>query len=494
MVEATKRRGNFSKLSCAFSKPSSSYTRIVSTTSDYKAQFMRSFATAPPSASTARPVKTPDDSRIEKRIDLSKNNKLRELFINNWGEVRIGLILEELDRVAGAVSYKHALGTNTEVVGLLEAVPAGETPNFSHRPESASTMDTIPMVVVTAGVDSIILYRPLVIKNDLRILGRVVLAGRSSMEVLLEVDSVVVDPATGTEKFERAIEAHFTMVARSTDGQKSVTVPDLQPSNDEEWACYKRAQEGRSKRKASIQSSIFTTIPKPEEHELLHKLFYNIESRNNVDAITSEKQFIAAPSQAGATNAAAVSTPDSKATASLKKAHVLLDKHDQVPGIHMQNTFRSSVFVMQPQKRNIHNKVFGGYLMRLAFEQAWCSAYIFSGALPSFIACDDISFLLPVSLGTLVTFDGTLVYSRPIEDGRFELVVEVKANVLHPNEHTHETTNTFFFFFRVPRCDLQVIPTTYQESMKWLDGKRRLESITQQRDSTRSTNEWHRAL
>lgn len=453
-------------------------------------QLVRAYSSSSASTTSARPVKTPVDSMIEKRIELSKNLKLRELFINNWGEVRVGLILEELDRLAGAVSYKHALGEHTEVVGLLEAVPAGEAPNLSHRPEAASRISEVPMVVVTAGVDSIILYRPLVIKNDLAIRGRVVLAGKSSMEVLLEVDSVIVDPVTGTEKLERAIEAHFTMVARSPDGQKAVTIPDLKPSTDEEWRCYKSAQEGRAQRKASTESSIFTTVPKAEEHELLHSLFYNTAARASVDSITSEKINIAqgtpAASSTSEKGAVELKTP--------KKAYNLLQKQEQVPGIRMQNTFRSSVFVMQPQKRNIHNKVFGGYLMRLAFEQAWCSAYIFSGALPSFIACDDISFLLPVSLGTLVTFDGTLVYSRPIEDGRFELVVEVKANVLHPNEHTHETTNTFFFFFRVPRCDLQVVPTTYQESMKWLDGKRRLESISQQRDDTRTMNEWHRQL
>lgn len=457
-------------------------------------------------------MKTPDDSKIEKRIELSKNIKLRELFINNWGEVRIGLILEELDRLAGAVSYKHALGQNTEVVGLLEAMPAGEAPNTSYRPESAAAISSVPMVLVTAGVDSIILYRPLVIKNDLRIVGRVVLAGRSSMEVLLEVDSVVVvNEETGEEKLERAIEAHFTMVARSPDGQKAMVIPDLHPTNDEEWKCYKRAQEGRAKRKASTESSIFTTIPRPEEHELLHKLFYNVQ--NNLAAITSEKQHPSHHQSSTPTTDATTSTtmnttntttspitPEAAKSAQSvvsklsKTPHVLLEKPELVKGIRMHNTFRSSVFVMQPQKRNIHNKVFGGYLMRLAFEQAWCSAYIFSGALPSFIACDDIAFILPVPLGTLVTFDGTLVYSRPIEDGRFELVVEVKANVLHPDEHTHETTNTFFYFFRVPKCDLQVIPTTYQESMKWLDGKRRLESITQQRDATRAANDWHRPL
>lgn len=404
-----------------------------------------------------RAVKSVSDSKTEKVIALSKDPHLREAFINNWGEVRVGLVLEELDRVAGAVAYKHALGSDTDVVSFLAYTAANEPvekPAHEFSPDSAISM---PIVIVTASVDHIILFRPLSIKNDLKITGRVVLVGRSSMEILLQVDTISVDAQTGAQTTERAIEAHFTMVARSTSGEKAIMIPDLQTSNAEEEQHYRRAQEARARRKASLDHSIYTNLPKPQEHEIIHKIFYNV--------------------------------PDNLSLPAMSSAKGMSTEKDLSHGyIKMENTFRSSVFVMQPQKRNIHGKVFGGYLMRIAFEQAWCSAYTFSGCLPSFIACDDISFLLPVSLGTLVTFDTTIVYSRPIEDGRFEVVVEVSANVVKPSEHSHETTNTFFYFFRVAKCDLQLIPSRYQDAMKYLDGKRRLEDMTQNRTTTKTSS------
>lgn len=448
---------------------------------------VRYCSTTTSSDASQRHVNSMSDSLIEKTINLSKDPKLRDLFSNTWGEVRVGLIFEELDRLAGAVAYKHALGKSTEVVGLLETTPSGESPGFAN---SENATEKLPIVIVTASVDSIIFSRPLAITNDLRITGRVVLVGRSSMEVLLEVDSVIAGEQKGEYKIERAVEAHFTMVARSPSGDRSITIPDLQPKTEEEWSLYKRAQEARKTRKLSLETSIFTKSPLPEEHELLHQLFYSSTQGGSASAtikstMSAEKNpSLPQPFQVPQTEAKASKSSSAKKTSQ----NNLLSERDDIPGIRMENTFRSSVFVMQPQKRNIHNKVFGGYLMRLAFEQAWCSAYIFSGSRPFFLACDDISFLLPVPLGTLVTFDSTVVFSKATEDGRFEIVVEVKANVLHPDEHTHQTTNTFFLFFRVPKCDLLVVPTSYQESMKWLDGKRRLDAITQHRFATKASN------
>lgn len=414
-----------------------------------------------------------------KTLSFATDPKLRGHFVNYWGEVRVGLILEELDRVAGMVGYKHALGKNLNIpLAMLS------TEEYSSDAALSASYD-LPLTVVTAGVDSIILYKPLAIKKDLRITGRVVLVGRSSMEVLLEVDTVGSDE-TGQELVERAIEAHYTMVARSPDGKSAVTIPDLQPTTPLEHALYKRAQEHRVRRKQSLEMSLFTHAPQPEEHELLHKLFY----RSSAFTLASTSP---------------------------------LGERELANGfVKMANTFRSSVFVMQPQKRNVHNKVFGGYLCRLAFEQgayhiycflnapygsfrffplltlvstvishriaeAWSSAYIFSGSLPGFLATDDIAFILPVQLGTMVTFDSTVVYSRLAEPGRYEIVVEVKANVIDPPTHSQQTTNTFFFFFKVPTCDMAVIPFTYQDTIKYLDAKRRLDAITSARQSAKQS-------
>jgi acyl-CoA hydrolase len=43
--------------------------------------------------------------------------------------------------------------------------------------------------------------------------------------------------------------------------------------------------------------------------------------------------------------------------------------------------------------------------MRLAMEQAFAAAYLFTGERPVFRAIDEINFLQPVSIGTICTFN-----------------------------------------------------------------------------------------
>ena len=44
----------------------------------------------------------------------------------------------------------------------------------------------------------------------------------------------------------------------------------------------------------------------------------------------------------------------------------------------MRNTEHKSVHLMHSQERNRHGNIFGGYLMRLAYELAWGTAYLYA--------------------------------------------------------------------------------------------------------------------
>jgi acyl-coenzyme A thioesterase 9 len=61
------------------------------------------------------PPKTPKDSFIEKILPFSKDKRLRNGYINHFGHLRVGLILEDLDRMAAAIAYKHVLGESKEI-------------------------------------------------------------------------------------------------------------------------------------------------------------------------------------------------------------------------------------------------------------------------------------------------------------------------------------------------------------------------------------------
>lgn len=100
------------------------------------------------------------------------------------------------------------LGQNTNVTKQLTdttAASADDNPNIE-----------LPVVIVTAGCDSIQLFKRLYKNDDLVMAGRVVATGKSSMEVFLQVDTV------HQNNRSRVLEANFTMVARGADGKATL--------------------------------------------------------------------------------------------------------------------------------------------------------------------------------------------------------------------------------------------------------------------------------
>ena len=56
------------------------------------------------------PVRKTADSEINKIMPFSKDKELRERYINFFGALRLGKLLEDLDLIAGQVAYKHTEG------------------------------------------------------------------------------------------------------------------------------------------------------------------------------------------------------------------------------------------------------------------------------------------------------------------------------------------------------------------------------------------------
>ena len=60
---------------------------------------------------------------------------------------------------------------------------------------------------------------------------------------------------------------------------------------------------------------------------------------------------------------------------------------------------------MHMQDRNLSGKIFGGFIIRLAYELGWLTAYKFlKGDLPKCTHIDDVQFLGPVEVGSIVQF------------------------------------------------------------------------------------------
>ena len=65
--------------------------------------------------------------------------------------------------------------------------------------------------------------------------------------------------------------------------------------------------------------------------------------------------------------------------------------------ILLRDTCLENSLICQPQQRNIHGRIFGGFLMHRAFELAFSTAYAFAGLVPYFLEVDHVDFLRPVS-------------------------------------------------------------------------------------------------
>lgn len=61
----------------------------------------------------------PRDSHKSKVLDFRQDTILRNRYINPFGELRFGFLMEELDFMAGVVAYSHALHNSVPIEELL---------------------------------------------------------------------------------------------------------------------------------------------------------------------------------------------------------------------------------------------------------------------------------------------------------------------------------------------------------------------------------------
>uniref|UniRef100_A0A803M5P1 HotDog ACOT-type domain-containing protein n=1 Tax=Chenopodium quinoa TaxID=63459 RepID=A0A803M5P1_CHEQI len=241
--------------------------------------------------------KTPSQSRTCVEYKFSSDYVLREQYRNPWNEIRMGKLLEDLDALAGTISYKHCSNPG----GMIR-----------------------PILLVTASVDKILLKKPIRVDADLSLVGAVTWVGRSSMEMQLEV---------------------------------------LQPP----------------------QGRVFVDLP------------------------------------------------------------ALADRDS----ILIRDTCQQSSMICQPQQRNVHGRIFGGYLMRKASELAFSTAYTFAGASPRFVEVDHVDFVKPVDVGNFLRMKSCVLYTELQNPARPLINVEVVAHVTCPELRISEVSNKFYFTFTV---------------------------------------------
>ncbi|KAK3420759.1 hypothetical protein EUGRSUZ_G01596 [Eucalyptus grandis] len=275
-----------------------------------------------------------------------------------------------------------------------------------------------------------VLKRPIHIDTDLQIEGAVTWVGRSSMEIQLEVTQSTEETQDSSDSV--ALTANFTFVARDSRTGKSAPVNPISPETERERLLWEEAENRNKMRKK-----------KREESNKDGK----VEDSSRLQALLAEgRVFCDMPA--------------------------LADRDS----ILIRDTCFENSLICQPQQRNIHGRIFGGFLMRRAFELAFSSTYAFAGAAPRFIEVDHVDFLRPVDVGNFLRLKCCVLYTELDNPDEPLINVEVVAHVMRPELRSSEVSNKFYFTFTVRPEALndglrirKVVPSTEEEARRVLE-------------------------
>lgn len=282
------------------------------------------------------------------------------------------------------------------------------------RPESEQP------VLVTASVDRIRLRERPDVRLDQHLSGCVTWTGTSSMEIKMQCSS----DATTTKPW---LEAYVTFVTLDRRTMKPTQIPAVAPETPEE--------------RADFDAGVLRAAQKKQRRQ--HR--QGGEYPDAVVDLAGQLLEKAGP---------LLNMP------SLADPHSIL-----VPATRMQNAM-----IAQPQFQNLASRVFGGFLVRRAFELAFATAYVFGGARPIFLEVDEVAFASPVDVGDLLVFNSRVLYtdrgflkdfyetpcgssSSSDDDGSYDsdelplIHVEVEAWVTVPEEASAKLSNQFYFTF-----------------------------------------------
>jgi len=280
-----------------------------------------------------------------------------------------------------------------------------------------------PLSIVTALVDQIDFAKTLRPDCDIRMSGHVTWVGKSSAESTLCLEQLV------DGEWVKFTDALFVLVARDPLNRGAGFLNPLELVTAEEKELFKNGEENKKRRYQLSQDSLFKVPPSLEEQEIIHNFFIN--------------------------------TVDHKAMSF--KARVKPQN-----SVWFEDAKLKNLIICQPENRNRFNKIFGGFIMRQAFELAWANTYVFGKSRPFCIRMDDILFKAPVEVGQLLYFNSQICY---IEDNYIQ--TRVSAEVVNPKTGELSVTNVFHFTFKLKNKEPPfIIPKTYHESMMYLTGRR----------------------
>ncbi|XP_023335369.1 acyl-coenzyme A thioesterase 9, mitochondrial isoform X2 [Eurytemora carolleeae] len=299
-------------------------------------------------------------------------------------------------------------------------IPLGSNPVLRDRQKPGSAS---PFSIVTALVDKIDFKGKIHSDSDIRMSGHVTWVGKSSAESTLYLEQ------KRDGEWTKVTEARFVLVARDPLNRGSAFINPLEAVTEEEKVLFNKGEENKIRRFQMSQDSLFRVPPTVAEMEIIHDIF--------------------------------IRTVDHKAMSF--KARV-----KPVNTVWMEDAKLKNLIICQLEYRNRFNKIFGGFIMRQAFELAWANTHVYGHCRPYIVHVDDIWFRKPVEVGSMLYFNSQICYTSE----QF-VQTRVSAEVWDPKSGEMSVTNVFQFTFELrDQNPAQIIPKTYHEAMMYLTGRR----------------------
>jgi acyl-CoA hydrolase len=287
--------------------------------------------------------------------------------------------------------------------------------------------------VVTAAIDDIFVRHAADVTRDIVFHARINHVGRSSLVVGIRVEQ-------SGEPANHIASCHFTMVARSgTGGEEcSVALPPLEYLDELELKRSAKAVTSRA------------------EYQRLQELLSEPPSREEFEMLATLHQ---AQDEAGLTGRRA---QDETCFRGYRAGRLVTDSWER----------------MYPEKENVPRSIFGGYLIRRAFELSSICADLVAPERSIIAAVTRINFFQPVRIGDTLHFTSRVVYTS----GSF-ICVEASIDRTSRDRTTRALSNSCFFTFvnvdteLVHRPVPLIYPATYAEDARYLAAHRSLHSL-----------------
>ncbi|HKK02148.1 MAG TPA: acyl-CoA thioesterase, partial [Desulfuromonadales bacterium] len=129
---------------------------------------------------------------------------------------------------------------------------------------------------------------------------------------------------------------------------------------------------------------------------------------------------------------------------------------------------------MFPEKENVPTTIFGGYLVRRAYELSSICADLVVPNRPVIVAVNRINFFNPVRLGDKLHYTSRVVYT-----GKTSVSVEANIERISRDRTSQALSNSCLFTFVNVDKDLSpqpvptIYPSTYAEDARYLQAYRR---------------------